>query len=123
MISVSLARSGERSEKALPNCALYKGGVGQQRQPLKECVAKRKRCAASELEQTPSSVASAVSRKRRGFTLLHSLVPMRRPGGTAAVLSAKAKDFRGGRNEERGEIASSPSGGRVEDEHSLSRSV
>ena len=50
--------------------------------------------------------------------LLHSLVPMRRPGGTAAVLSAKAKDFRGGRNEERGEIASSPSGGRVEDEHS-----
>ena len=32
---------------------LYKGGIGQQRQPLKECVAKRKRCAASELEQTP----------------------------------------------------------------------
>ena len=43
---------------------------------------------------------------------------MHRPGGTAAVLSAKAKDFRGGRNEERGEIASSPSGGRVKDEHS-----
>ena len=109
--------------KDLPNEVWAKGGIGQQRQPLKECVAKRKRCAASELEQTPSSVASAVSRKRRGFTLLHSLVPMRRPGGTAAVLSAKAKDFRGGRNEERGEIASSPSGGRVEDEHSLSRSV
>ena len=43
---------------------------------------------------------------------------MHRPGGTAAVLSAKAKDFRGGRNGERGEIALSPSGGRVEDEHS-----
>ena len=35
------ARSGERSEKALPNSTLYKGGIGQQRQPLKECVAKR----------------------------------------------------------------------------------
>ena len=35
-----LARSGERSEKALPNSTLYKGGIGQQRQPLKECVAK-----------------------------------------------------------------------------------
>ena len=43
---------------------------------------------------------------------------MHRPGGTAAVLSAKAKDFRGGRNVERGEIASSTSGGRVKDEHS-----
>ena len=43
---------------------------------------------------------------------------MRRPGSTAAVLSAKAKDFRGGRNGECGEIALSPSGGRVEDEHS-----
>ena len=43
---------------------------------------------------------------------------MRRPGGRAAVLSAKAKDFRGGRNGERGEIASSASGGRVKDEHS-----
>ena len=43
---------------------------------------------------------------------------MHRPGGTAAVLSAKAKDFRGGRNGECGEIALSPSGGRVEDEHS-----
>ena len=64
------------------------------------------------------SVASAVSRRRRGFTLRHSLVPMRRPGGTAAVLSAKAKDFRGGRNGERGEIASSTSGGRGIDEHS-----
>ncbi len=64
------------------------------------------------------SAASAVSRRRRGFTLLHSLVPMRRPGGRAAVLSAKAKDFRGGRNGESGEIASSPSGGRVKDEHS-----
>ena len=64
------------------------------------------------------SVASAVSRRRRGFTLLHSLVPMHRPGGTAAVLSAKAKDFRVGRNGVRGEIALSPSGGRVEDEHS-----
>ena len=39
--SNSLARSGERSEKALPNSTLYKGGIGQQRQPLKECVAKR----------------------------------------------------------------------------------
>ena len=48
----------------------------------------------------------------------HSLVPMRRPGGTAAVLSAKAKDFRGGRNGERGEIASSTSGGRGIYEHS-----
>ena len=36
----------------------------------------------------------------------------------AAVLSAKAKDFRGGRNGESEEIASSPSGGRVKDEHS-----
>ena len=35
------ARSGERSEKALPKSTLYKGGIGQQRQPLKECVAKR----------------------------------------------------------------------------------
>ena len=43
---------------------------------------------------------------------------MRRPGGTAAVLSAKAKDFRGGRNGERGEIASSTSGGRGIYEHS-----
>ena len=97
---------------------LYKGGIGQQRQPLKESVAKRKRCAASELEQTPSSAASAVSRKRRGFTLLHSLVPMRRPCGRAAVLSAKAKDFRGGRNGECGEIASSASGGRAYKPHS-----
>ena len=48
----------------------------------------------------------------------HSLVPMHRPGGTAAVLSAKAKDFCGGCNGERGEIASSASGGRVKDEHS-----
>lgn len=32
-------------------------------------------------------------------------------GRLAAVLSAKAKDFRVGRNGERGEIASSPSGG------------
>ena len=64
------------------------------------------------------SAASAVSRRRRGFTLLHSLVPMRRPGGRAAVLSAKAKDFRGGRNGESEELASSPSGGRVKDEHS-----
>ena len=43
---------------------------------------------------------------------------MRRPGGRAVVLSAKAKDFRVGRNGVRGEIALSPSGGRVEDEHS-----
>ena len=50
--------------------------------------------------------------------MLHSLVPMRRPGGTAAVLSAKAKDFRGGCNGERGEIASSTSGGRGIYEHS-----
>ncbi|MDY4882627.1 MAG: hypothetical protein SO127_09500 [Muribaculaceae bacterium] len=50
--------------------------------------------------------------------MLYSLVPMHRPGGETAVLSAKAKDFRGGRNGERGEIASSPSGGRVKDEHS-----
>ena len=64
------------------------------------------------------SVASAVSRKRRGFTLRHFLVPMHRPGGTAAVLSAKAKDFRGGCNGERGEIASSTSGGRGIYEHS-----
>ena len=63
------------------------------------------------------SAASAVSRKRRGFTLLHYLVPMP-TGRLAAVLSAKAKDFRGGRNGECGEIASSPSGGRVKDEHS-----
>ena len=48
----------------------------------------------------------------------HSLVPMHRPGGTAAVLSAKAKDFRGGCNGERGEIASSTSGGRGIYEHS-----
>ena len=68
------------------------------------------------------SAASAVSRKRRGFTLLHYLVPMP-TGRLAAVLSAKAKDFRGGRNGERGEIASSPSGGRVKDEHSPMRSV
>ena len=47
------ARSGERSEKALPNSTLYKGGIGQQRQPLKECVAKRQRCAESETEQIP----------------------------------------------------------------------
>ena len=59
------------------------------------------------------SVGSAVSRRRRGFTLLYSLVPMHRPGGETAVLSAKAKDFRGGRNGECGEIASSASGGRV----------
>ena len=39
--SVSLARSGERSEKSLLESTLYKGGIGQQRQPLKECVAKR----------------------------------------------------------------------------------
>ena len=45
--SVSPARSGERSEKALPKSTLYKGGIGQQRQPLKECVAKRQRCAES----------------------------------------------------------------------------
>ena len=64
------------------------------------------------------SVASAVSRGRGGPTLLHSLVPMHRPGGTAAVLSAKAKDFRGGCNGERGEIASSTSGGRGIYEHS-----
>ena len=64
------------------------------------------------------SVAGAVSRRRRGFTLRHFLVPMHRPGGTAAVLSAKAKDFRGGRNVERGEIASSTSGGRGIYEHS-----
>ena len=64
------------------------------------------------------STASAVSRKRRGFTLRHFLVPMHRPGDETAVLSAKAKDFRGGRNGERGEIASSTSGGRVKDEHS-----
>ena len=50
--------------------------------------------------------------------MLYSLVPMRRPGGKTAVLSAKAKDFRVGRNGERGEIASSASGGRVKDEHS-----
>ena len=55
--------------------------------------------------------------------MLHYLVPMRRPGGRAAVLSAKAKDFRGGRHGERGEIASSDSGGRVKDEHSPLRSV
>ena len=35
------ARSGERSEKSLPKSTLNKGGIGQQRQPLKECVAKR----------------------------------------------------------------------------------
>ena len=64
------------------------------------------------------SVASAVSQRRRGFTLLHSLVPMLRPGGETAVLSAKAKDFCGGRNGERGEIASSASGGRGIYEHS-----
>ena len=64
------------------------------------------------------SVASAVSRRRRGFTLQHSLVPMLRPGGETAVLSAMAKDCCGGRNGERGEIASSASGGRVKDEHS-----
>ena len=64
------------------------------------------------------SAASAVSRRRRGFTLLHSLVPMHRPGGETAVLSAKAKDFRRGRNGERGEIASSLPGGRGIDEHS-----
>ena len=29
--SVSLARSGERSEKSLPESTLYKGGIGQQR--------------------------------------------------------------------------------------------
>ena len=63
------------------------------------------------------SVASAVSCRRRGFTLRHSLVPMP-TGRLAAVLSAKAKAFRVGRNGERGEIASSPSGGRVKDEHS-----
>ena len=39
--SVSLARSGEQSEKSLPKSTLNKGGIGQQRQPLKECVAKR----------------------------------------------------------------------------------
>ena len=38
---------------------------------------------------------------------------MHRPGGETAVLSAKAKDFRGGRNGERGEIASSLPGGRA----------
>ena len=64
------------------------------------------------------SVASAVSRRRRGFTLRHFLVPMHRPGGETAVLSAKAKDFRGGRNGERGEIASSLPGGRGNNEHS-----
>ena len=32
---------------------LYKVGIGQQRQPLKECVAKRQRCAESETEQIP----------------------------------------------------------------------
>ena len=47
------ARSGERSEKSLPKSTLNKGGIGQQRQPLKECVAKRQRCAAAELEQIP----------------------------------------------------------------------
>ena len=47
------ARSGERSEKALPKSTLNKGGIGQQRQPLKECVAKRQRCAESETEQIP----------------------------------------------------------------------
>ena len=59
------------------------------------------------------SVASAVSRRRRVFTLLRSLVPMLLPGGETAVLSAMAEDFCGGRNGERGEIASSASGGRV----------
>ena len=69
------------------------------------------------------SAASAVSRRRRGFTLLHYLVPMLRPGGETAVLSAMAKDFCGGRNGERGEIASSASGGRGIYEHSPVRSV
>ncbi|MGM9866323.1 MAG: hypothetical protein ACI303_00475 [Lepagella sp.] len=68
------------------------------------------------------SAASAVSRRRRGFTLRHYLVPMP-TGRIAAVLSAKAKDFRVGRNGERGEIALSPSGGRAKDEHSPMRSV
>ena len=83
---------------------LYKGGIGQQRQPLKECVA--------------TKAAAAVA--QRLATLSCSDAPT---GRLAAVLSAKAKDFRLGRNGERGEIALSPSGGRVEDEHSPSRSV
>ena len=58
------------------------------------------------------SAASAVSRKRRGFTLLHYLVPMP-TGRLAAVLSAIGRASRVGRNVERREIASSPSGGRV----------
>ena len=83
---------------------LYKGGIGQQRQPLKECVA--------------TKAAAAVA--QRLATLSCSDAPT---GRLAAVLSAKAKDFRVGRNGERGEIASSPSGGRVKGEHSLMRSV
>ena len=43
---------------------------------------------------------------------------MHRPGGTVAVLSAKAKDFRGGCNGERGGIVSSASGGLGIYEHS-----
>ena len=51
--SIYPARSGERSEKSLLESTLYKVGIGQQRQPLKECVAKRQRCAESEREQIP----------------------------------------------------------------------
>ena len=39
--------------KELPSDVWAKVGIGQQRQPLKECVAKRKRCAAAEPEQIP----------------------------------------------------------------------
>ena len=75
--------------KELPSDVWAKVGIGQQRQPLKECVAKRQRCAASELEQTPSSAASAVSRRHRGFTLRHSLAPMFRPPLSVAVTERK----------------------------------
>ena len=45
----------ELSEEAkdFTNEVWAKGGIGQQRQPLKECVAKRQRCAESETEQIP----------------------------------------------------------------------
>lgn len=47
---------------------------------------------------------------------------MYRPLGATDALSVRAKDFIGGRNGERGEIASSTSGGRVNNPHSPKRS-
>ena len=111
--SVSPARSGERNERTT---AQGSWSIGRYRSGLPEGV-----CDKAVAAQRPGDVADTVERSECGVAEEYRLgswhnILFRVPTGYCSYCRAVVR--RAGRNGECGEIASSPSGGRVKDEHS-----